>query len=52
MLLNSQIDWTRVGLAVDDRPVQNLLEKGGLDNEVREAIRLEFPKSALIRWPL
>jgi adenine deaminase len=44
MLLNSQIDWTRVGLAVDDRPVQNLLEKGGLDNEVREAIRLGVPE--------
>ncbi len=43
LLMRSQIDWTRVGLAVDDRPVQVLLEKGGLDNEVREAIRLGVP---------
>ncbi|HHW17462.1 MAG TPA: adenine deaminase [Firmicutes bacterium] len=42
-LLESQIDWSRVGLAVDDRPAERLLEIGGLDNEVRSAIKLGVP---------
>lgn len=42
-LLNSKIDWSRVGLAVDDRPAERILEIGALDNEVRSAIRLGVP---------
>lgn len=37
------IDWTQVGLAVDDRPAERLLQVGGLDNEVRAAIKLGVP---------
>lgn len=42
-LLESNIDWTQVGLAVDDRPAEQLLEVGGLDNEVRAAIKVGVP---------
>ena len=42
-LLESQIDWSRVGLAVDDRPVEKLLELGSLDHEVRLAIETGIP---------
>lgn len=42
-LLSSQVDWSRIGLAVDDRAVEKLLEIGGLDHEVRESIRLGIP---------
>jgi adenine deaminase len=43
------IDWGRVGLAVDDRPVDELVEIGGIDNELREAIRLGVPTVAAYR---
>ena len=36
-------DWRNVGLAVDDRTVAELLDHGGLDNEVRNAIELGVP---------
>ena len=36
-------DWRNVGLAVDDRTVADLLERGGLDHEVRTAIGLGIP---------
>jgi len=36
-------DWRNVGLAVDDRTAADLLERGGIDFEVREAIRLGVP---------
>ncbi len=42
-LLKSRIDWSRVGLAVDDRPVEKLLELGSLDYEVRLAIETGIP---------
>ena len=42
-LLESQVDWSRIGLAVDDRPVEKLLELGSLDHEVRLAIELGVP---------
>jgi adenine deaminase len=42
-LLESQIDWSRVGLAVDDRPVEKLLELGSLDYEVRLVIEAGIP---------
>lgn len=42
-LLKSQVDWSRIGLAVDDRPVEKLLELGSLDHEVRLAIELGIP---------
>lgn len=42
-LLQSRIDWSKVGLAVDDRPVEKILEYGSLDNEVRAAIKLGIP---------
>jgi len=42
-LLESQINWNQVGLAVDDRPAERILEIGGLDNEVRAAIKLGVP---------
>ncbi len=42
-LLESQIDWSRVGLAVDDRPVEKLLELGSLEYEVRMAIKVGVP---------
>ena len=36
-------DWRQVGLAVDDRPADELLEIGSLDHEVRRAIELGVP---------
>lgn len=42
-LLESRVDWSRIGLAVDDRPVEKLLELGSLDHEVRLAIELGIP---------
>jgi adenine deaminase len=36
-------DWSRVGLAVDDRPVDELLELGSMDHEVRRMIELGVP---------
>ncbi len=33
-------DWRNVGLAVDDRTVAELLDRGGIDHEVRTAIAL------------
>lgn len=42
-LLQEGVDWGRVGLAVDDRPVERLLSDGGLDYEIRCAIELGVP---------
>jgi adenine deaminase len=36
-------DWRSVGLAVDDRTVADLLDRGGMDYEVRMAIALGVP---------
>jgi adenine deaminase len=36
-------DWRNVGLAVDDRTVADLLDRGGIDYEVRAAIALGLP---------
>jgi adenine deaminase len=36
-------DWRNVGLAVDDRTAADLLDRGGIDYEVRTAIRLGVP---------
>ncbi len=36
-------DWRNVGLAVDDRTVADLLDRGGIDHEVRTAIALGVP---------
>ena len=36
-------DWRNVGLAVDDRTVADLLDRGGMDHEVRTAISLGIP---------
>jgi adenine deaminase len=36
-------DWRNVGLAVDDRTVADLLERGGMDHELRTAIALGIP---------
>jgi adenine deaminase len=36
-------DWRNVGLAVDDRTVAELLDRGGMDLEVRTAIALGVP---------
>jgi adenine deaminase len=36
-------DWRNVGLAVDDRTVADLLDRGGMDYEVRTAIALGVP---------
>ena len=36
-------DWRNVGLAVDDRTVADLLDRGGIDYEVRTAIALGVP---------
>ena len=36
-------DWRNVGLAVDDRTVAELLDRGGMDHEVRTAIALGVP---------
>jgi adenine deaminase len=36
-------DWRNVGLAVDDRTVADLLDRGGMDHEVRTAIALGVP---------
>jgi adenine deaminase len=36
-------DWRNVGLAVDDRTVADLLDRGGMDYEVRAAIALGVP---------
>jgi adenine deaminase len=36
-------DWRNVGLAVDDRTAADLLDRGGLDYEVRRAIELGVP---------
>ena len=36
-------DWQLVGLAVDDRPADELLAYGSLDHEVRRAIELGVP---------
>ncbi len=42
-LLRQPVDWGRIGLAVDDRPVERLLRDGGLDHEIRAAIKLGVP---------
>jgi adenine deaminase len=42
-LLRHAVDWGRIGLAVDDRPVERLLGDGGLDHEIRGAIALGVP---------
>jgi adenine deaminase len=36
-------DWRNVGLAVDDRTAADLLDRGGIEYEVRTAIRLGVP---------
>jgi adenine deaminase len=36
-------DWRNVGLAVDDRTAADLIDRGGIDHEVRDAIRLGVP---------
>ena len=36
-------DWRNVGLAVDDRTAADLLDRGGIDHEVRTAIALGVP---------
>jgi adenine deaminase len=36
-------DWRHVGLAVDDRTAADLLDRGGMDYEVRTAIALGIP---------
>ena len=36
-------DWRQVGLAVDDRTAADLLDRGGMDHEVRTAIALGVP---------
>jgi adenine deaminase len=36
-------DWRHVGLAVDDRTAADLLDRGGIDHEVRTAIALGVP---------
>ncbi len=36
-------DWRNVGLAVDDRTAADLLDRGGMDHEVRSAIALGVP---------
>lgn len=36
-------DWRNVGLAVDDRTAADLLDRGGIDHEVRAAIALGVP---------
>ncbi|MBA2304161.1 MAG: adenine deaminase [Acidobacteria bacterium] len=36
-------DWRNVGLAVDDRTAADLLDRGGMDYEVRRAIALGVP---------
>jgi len=36
-------DWRNVGLAVDDRTVADLIDRGGMDYEVRSAIALGVP---------
>lgn len=36
-------DWRQVGLAVDDRTAAELLDRGGMDHEVRTAIALGVP---------
>ncbi len=36
-------DWRNVGLAVDDRTAADLLDRGGMDHEVRTAISLGVP---------
>lgn len=36
-------DWRNVGLAVDDRTAADLLDRGGMDHEVRTAIALGVP---------
>jgi adenine deaminase len=36
-------DWRHVGLAVDDRTVADLLDRGGMNYEVRQAIALGVP---------
>jgi adenine deaminase len=36
-------DWRHVGLAVDDRTAADLLDRGGIDYEVRRAIELGVP---------
>lgn len=36
-------DWRNVGLAVDDRTAAELLDRGGMDYEVRTAIELGVP---------
>ena len=36
-------DWRNVGLAVDDRTASELLDRGGMDYEVRTAIALGVP---------
>ncbi len=36
-------DWSRVGLCVDDRTAADLLGRGSMDNEVREAIAIGVP---------
>jgi adenine deaminase len=36
-------DWRNVGLAVDDRTVADLLDRGGMDHEVRTAIAMGVP---------
>lgn len=43
-LLKSGVrDWRHVGLAVDDRTVAELFDRGGIDYEVRRAIELGVP---------
>jgi adenine deaminase len=36
-------DWRNIGIAVDDRPADELLEMGSIDHEVRRAIELGVP---------
>lgn len=36
-------DWRHVGLAVDDRTAADLLDRGGMNHEVRRAIELGVP---------
>jgi adenine deaminase len=36
-------DWRNIGIAVDDRPADELLETGSIDHEVRRAIELGVP---------
>lgn len=43
-------DWRQVGLAVDDRPVDELLEHGSMNAEVRRAIELGVP--ALVAYQM